>query len=197
MQSFERLLQGRYLFHIHTTYTDGHASVDDYAELAQVSGLGGLAFTEHVRRKLDYDFDEFVAEINEARKKYPDLNIVLGIEAKIMLGGGIDAPLNAFMQADIIGIATHSFDGTQEKLEQAWRTQFSMGTKSRAIIWMHPEPRLFHLMSEAVDAGFYIENNLTYKDLPRHIPENQIVHGVNAHSVIDAHIGLIELEIIQ
>ena len=72
------------------------------------------------------DFDEFVAEIDEAREKYPDLNIILGIEAKILPDGGIDAPLNAFMQADIIGIATHSFDGTQEKLEQAWRNQFSI-----------------------------------------------------------------------
>ena len=47
-------------WHIHTNYTDGENSIEDYCERALKNGLELIAFTEHVRRDLDYAFGQFI-----------------------------------------------------------------------------------------------------------------------------------------
>ncbi len=79
--------------HIHTQRC-GHASgtVDDYAAAAARTGLRGLAFTEHLALPEDLDphrhlsmpacdLEDYLVEVDLAAQRYPDIDIVTGLEA--------------------------------------------------------------------------------------------------------------------
>ena len=46
-------------WHIHTNWTDGENTVFEYCERAVQEGIPLIAFIEHVRKKLNYDFRRF------------------------------------------------------------------------------------------------------------------------------------------
>ena len=84
--------------HIHTARC-GHAigRVDEYAAAAYRKGLYGIAFTEHLALPPELDPDrnlsmreddlqEYLDEIDTARLRFPDLEIVAGIEADYLPG---------------------------------------------------------------------------------------------------------------
>lgn len=96
-------------WHVHTNYTDGRDSVDDLCCQAVANGLKLVAFTEHVRKKLTYDFKEFVREISEARKKY-NIEILSGCEVKVLdLSGNLDVNTDTLKYCDIVIGVFHSF----------------------------------------------------------------------------------------
>ena len=68
---------------MHTNYTDGKNTVFEYCKQAEKNGLELIAFTEHVRKKLDYNFDEFLADVYAAKDKF-DLEILAGCEVKVL-----------------------------------------------------------------------------------------------------------------
>lgn len=43
-------------WHLHTNYTDGENTVEEYCEQAVKNGLKLLVFSEHVRRELIYSY---------------------------------------------------------------------------------------------------------------------------------------------
>ena len=57
-------------WHCHTRYTDGRNTVMEMCTQAQKNGLELIAFTEHVRRSLSYDFSKLEADVKKARKKF-------------------------------------------------------------------------------------------------------------------------------
>jgi histidinol phosphatase-like PHP family hydrolase len=105
---FRALLEEPYLFHLHTNYTDGKLSVTDYFQFAVKKKIRSLFFTEHVREKLDYDFSAFAKEISEAQELY-GVRGVLGAEAKLLPGGGLDINPLCESMVEVICIACHSF----------------------------------------------------------------------------------------
>ncbi|ACL16199.1 PHP domain-containing protein [Methanosphaerula palustris] len=100
------LLSGEW--HIHTSYTDGHNSVDEYCRRAGELGIPLVAFTEHVRRDLNYDFHAFLDAVDRARDEY-DLIILSGCEAKVLPGGTLDVDHDLLIQVDYPIFAFHSF----------------------------------------------------------------------------------------
>jgi DNA polymerase (family 10)/putative hydrolase len=73
-------------------------------------GVPLLAFTEHVRRELDYDFDALVADIELARKAYAGkLMILTGCEAKVLPGGELDAQPSLLARVDYAIFSFHAF----------------------------------------------------------------------------------------
>ncbi|WP_319507384.1 PHP domain-containing protein [uncultured Methanolobus sp.] len=100
------LLKGEW--HVHTNYTDGHNSVDDYCKKAVDLGIPLIAFTEHVRKNLDYDFSFFLDDIDEAKKNY-NLIILSGCEAKVLPDGYLDVGDNILKEVDYPIFAFHSF----------------------------------------------------------------------------------------
>ena len=60
-------------WHIHTDYTDGKNSVFEYCKVAERLGIPLLAFTEHVRKKMDYDFDQFVEDVQNLYSIYEQI----------------------------------------------------------------------------------------------------------------------------
>jgi len=102
------LLSGEW--HIHTRYTDGEGSVEDYCSRAVKLGIPLVAFTEHVRLNLSYDFQAYLAEIERAREEY-DLIVLSGCEAKVLPDGTLDADKSILKEVDYPIFAFHSFPG--------------------------------------------------------------------------------------
>ena len=123
-------------WHVHTGYTDGRDSIDGYCRRALLNGLKSVAFTEHVRRRLDYDFGEFLSDIERARKKYP-LQILSGCEAKALdESGRLDAPEDALRRSDIVIGVFHSFPSKDR--DAYVRCLCAMLENPLVQVWGHP-----------------------------------------------------------
>lgn len=76
-------------FHIHSTWTDGKASVQQIIEKACELDLSDIAFTDHIRKESKY-FPDYSSEIRRISIEYP-INVHIGFEAKVSsLNGEID-----------------------------------------------------------------------------------------------------------
>lgn len=120
---------------VHTTWSDGKSSILEYCEEARRQGLRLIAFTEHVRQELRYDFWAYVREVEEARSLFPDLKILAGCEAKVLNPQGeLDAPQATLEGCDVVLGAFHSFAPPEcylEALEAMLRNPW-------VDIWAHP-----------------------------------------------------------
>ena len=96
-------------WHIHTNYTDGENSIFEYCEIAIKKNIPLLAFTEHVRYNLSYDFEAFLRDIEKAKQLYPDLIILSGCEAKVLPGGKLDCKREVLAKCDYKLFSFHSF----------------------------------------------------------------------------------------
>ncbi|MFY9410019.1 MAG: PHP domain-containing protein [Methanosarcina flavescens] len=100
------LLKGEW--HVHSNYTDGMCSIKDYCQRAVEVGLPLIAFTEHVRKNLDYDFSSFLNDIEIAKEEF-DIVILSGCEAKVLPSGDLDVSEDVLKQVDYPIFAYHSF----------------------------------------------------------------------------------------
>jgi len=196
-----------YLFdgewHVHTNFTDGANSISEYAGKAVELGIPLLAFTEHVRKELDYDFGQFLNEINIARKKFPTLIILSGCEGKVLSDGTLDCREGILEKVDYRVFAVHSFPGN---LDKYFTVLENVLINNNLDAWVHPGlffkkhsdvlmpgeklSKLFRLMKKA---GILLEVNLRYK-LPgidwltkytRETINHPVVFGGDVHSVED------------
>ena len=84
--------------HIHTQRC-GHAvgSVDEYVRVAVDRGLSGIVITEHLALPDEFDphrhlsmpacdLEDYLVEIDLARQRFPEIDVVAGIEADFLLG---------------------------------------------------------------------------------------------------------------
>lgn len=209
----EMIRQHPYIFHVHTDFTDGTSSVKDYCEFAASKGFSYLIFTEHVRQVCDYDFEDLAHAVENARCHFAPLQIVLGVEAKVLPGGDLDISKEVLETIDLLGIACHSFPAQlelyAESMEQAFRRYH---IEDLVRVWLHPglffkrsnilNTTLFsRLLYSAVQQGVYIEHNIKHELPPAEVqmripPQSKIV-GVDVHSVkeLDERIpGLLSME---
>ncbi len=100
------LLSGEW--HVHTSYTDGMNTVFEYCHMAEKLGVPLIAFTEHVRRELTYDFNQFISDIERARDEF-NIIILSGCEAKVLPGGDLDVDNYILREVDYPILAFHSF----------------------------------------------------------------------------------------
>lgn len=103
----EYLFSGEW--HIHTNFTDGKNSILEYAEKAVELRVPLVAFTEHVRKKLNYDFSQFLNEIDLARKEFPSLIILSGCEAKVLPDRSLDCDDAILEKVDYKTFGFHFF----------------------------------------------------------------------------------------
>ncbi|HLN63416.1 MAG TPA: hypothetical protein VK464_17915 [Symbiobacteriaceae bacterium] len=196
---------GRYLFHLHTTYTDGKVPVRDYFAYAVQSGLDRLIFLEHIRAQPRYDVGQFTAEVQGCAAEF-GMRALVGFEAKLLPGGALDISDEHAAQAEVLGLAEHGFPGDYA----LWRSSLCMALERYAatypdkpLVWVHPglwlkkqglleshEPDYRTLVAYAQDAGVKVEWNRRYGLLPPHLhdavqPEN-LVCGADAHRLEDA-----------
>lgn len=124
-------------WHCHTKHTDGRNTVMEMCRQAEKNGLELIAFTEHVRRSLTYDFGMLVKDVKIARKKFPKLKILAGCEAKVLdTQGSLDVSEETLGKCDIVLATFHSFQHSGKKeLESALK---NMLANPRVDIWTHP-----------------------------------------------------------
>jgi len=196
-----------YLFHLHTNYTDGLNSIEDYFRYASKNKFETIVFTEHVRKKISYNFEDYFSEIRRTETKFENVNAIVGVESKIFPDGSIDIPDSILPMIDLLCFACHSFPDDITLYEEAFKEVFvDAKWKSFIRVWVHPgrylqrigltkhNTDIFHgLLNTAVGEGVFIENNLKQVVLLRNIiesiPSESLVVGHDAHSVseLEAH----------
>ena len=129
----EYLLTGEW--HVHTNYTDGKNTVFEICEWASRKGIPLVAFTEHVRRQLSYDFDQFLEDIEKARAEFPELIILGGVEAKVLPNCTLDVSDKIIEKVEYPIFAFHSFPRDIELYLKCLKTVI----KNEYInAWAHP-----------------------------------------------------------
>lgn len=94
--------------HIHTDQTDGEESVENIIQKAIEKGLNKIAFTEHVRAGTDW-FDRFANSVRETALQYPEIEVLVGAEAKVLdKQGNMDISVDILTKSDIILGSVHS-----------------------------------------------------------------------------------------
>jgi DNA polymerase (family 10)/putative hydrolase len=185
---------------VHTTWSDGKNSIVEYCIEARKKGLRLIAFTEHVRRELRYDFWAYTREVAEARKQFPDLILLAGCEAKVLnRQGDLDAPLDVLEKADVVLGAFHSFAEPEHYVEaleamlrnpyvDSWAHPTLYAHKRGIVLTDEQEERLIRLCMEQ---QVLVEFNGKY-DLPRPAMREKVktlgasyVYGSDAHSAAE------------
>jgi DNA polymerase (family 10)/putative hydrolase len=185
---------------VHTTWSDGKSTIMEYCEEARNQGLRLIAFTEHVRRELRYDFGAYVREVEAARRLFPDLTILAGCEAKVINPQGeLDASEDVLKSCDLVLGAFHSFAPSERYLEALE----AMLSNPWVDIWAHPtlfarkhgihlnEQQEERLVRLCIENHVVIEFNGKYDLPPPSLREKVIalggpyVYGSDAHSVAE------------
>ena len=144
------LLSGEW--HIHTNYTDGNNSVVEYCEKALEHSIPLLAFTEHVRKELRYDFSSLLEEIDKARAEY-SLIILSGCEVKVLPDGSLDVVDDIIKEVDYPVFAFHSFPKNFDLFLDCLKSAI---TNKYINTWAHPSIVPIN-MSTNIDSDVILE----------------------------------------
>jgi putative hydrolase len=101
-------------FHTHTIYSHGKGTIEDNVLAARERGLKTVGITDHGPGHLFIGvrgvpaFLRAKKEITVLRRKYPDMEILFGVEANIVdTDGTIDVPVSILRQLDILLVGYH------------------------------------------------------------------------------------------
>src|SRR5438034_3015334 len=115
--SLPRLIEKENLrgtFHCHTTASDGHNSIEEMAEAAQVLGLEYLGIADHSRSSIQaHGIDEAklssqIAEIRKLNKTFNGFRLFAGFECDVLRDGSLDLPDEVLSQLDYVIASVHS-----------------------------------------------------------------------------------------
>ena len=200
LEQFEAILGKRYISHIHTTFSDGKNTVCEYVEWAARHDIGAMLFSDHVRKQPSYDLSDYVAVIAESRATYPDIELLAGLEAKLLPGGGLDIPDN-IEGIQVLFFACHSFPDDPALYVDSFMTLFrDRRWKGHVRIWAHPgyfflknshhgieSSILNELIGCAREEHVLIERSLKYDIISSHVftglAPSEWIEGYDAHSV--------------
>ncbi len=96
-------------FQVHTSWTDGQATVAEVLRRAEEVALSEIAFTEHARAGSTY-YPDFFREVDEARSRRPEISVYRGFEVKVTgPDGSLDISDEMRAAAEIVLGSVHSF----------------------------------------------------------------------------------------
>jgi DNA polymerase (family X) len=99
--------------HMHSTWTDGTAGIEEMAAAAQERGLKYIAITDHSKRVTMVgglnakQIEKQWAEIDKLRKRLDGITVLKGVEVDILERGGLDLPDDCLAQADWVIASVH------------------------------------------------------------------------------------------
>jgi len=123
-------------YHTHTFYSDGKGSIEENVESARERGLHTIGITDHgfwhvahgIRRKQVATMRE---EIERLKAKYPDMEILLGVEANLInMRGDLDLKTSDLALFDYIIFGVHKFACSLKKPSSVWFTLMNFVSKS-------------------------------------------------------------------
>lgn len=100
--------------HMHTTYTDGNAAIEQMAEAAKKKGYEYIAITDHSQRVTvahglkPKQLRRQIEEIDKANEKVKGIVILKSIEVDILRDGSLDMPDEVLEELDLTVCAIHS-----------------------------------------------------------------------------------------
>jgi DNA polymerase (family 10) len=170
--------------HMHTTETDGRATLEEMAEAARARGYQYIAITDHSKalamangldEKRVVAFARQVREIN--RNGAPGLRIFSGIECDILKDGALDLADGALAELDLVIASVHSHMN-MEAAEMTDRLLRALECPHVRILG-HPTGRLLlhrdpfpfdfeRVAAEAVRRGVWLEINASPERLDLH-----------------------------
>jgi histidinol phosphatase-like PHP family hydrolase len=93
---------------LHTTYTDGKSSPEEYFDQAERNGLDFILFSEHVRRVTTYDYLKFKEHVYRVGAK-SKVKFAVGAEAKVLdKAGNIDISDEILDEAEMVLFSFHT-----------------------------------------------------------------------------------------
>lgn len=161
--------------HMHTTATDGRATLEEMAEAARALGYEYVAITDHSKaiamafgldEKRVVEFAQTVRKINESGNL--GIKILSGLECDIMKEGDMDIAWDALAELDIVIGSVHSHMGLEpeamtDRLLRALECPHltAMGHPTGRLL-LHREAFTFDfdkVIGEAVKRGVWLEVN--------------------------------------
>ncbi|MEM7009204.1 MAG: DNA polymerase/3'-5' exonuclease PolX [Thermodesulfobacteriota bacterium] len=100
--------------HMHTTWSDGRASIEEMALSAKKLGYGYLAITDHspsstIANGLSVErLNKKKIELDKVNKKVKGINILMGSEVDIKMDGSLDYPDRELAELDMVIVSIHS-----------------------------------------------------------------------------------------
>jgi DNA polymerase (family X) len=160
--------------HMHTTETDGRASLEEMAEAARALGYEYIAITDHSKAlAMANGLDEaraiaFAKHVHELNHRDLGIHIFSGIECDIRRDGAMDLAEDALAELDIVVASVHSHMNLEpaEMTDRMLRALESpniriLGHPTGRIL-MHRDPYPFdfeRVVSEAARRNIYLEIN--------------------------------------
>jgi DNA polymerase (family 10) len=191
--------------HMHTTATDGRATLTEMAESALALGYEYVAITDHSKAMamsmgLDenrvVEFAGAVRKINEAGNL--GIRIFSGLECDILKDGALDIEWDALAELDVVIGSVHSHMGLEPEamtdrllraLECPWLT--ALGHPTGRLL-LHREPFAFdfdRVVAEAIRRGVWLEINSSPERLDLSASHVRAAHAKGAKFIVstDAH----------
>ncbi|MBI2917445.1 MAG: DNA polymerase/3'-5' exonuclease PolX [Chloroflexi bacterium] len=132
--------------HVHSNWSDGHASLEEMALAAQRRGYQYVALTDHsAGRGIAHGLNEErrrqqLAELRALDQRLPGIRILSGMEVDIRADGSLDCPDELMAQSDVVVAAVHSAMG-QDRDRMTARVMAAMRSPHVDIV-AHPTCRL-------------------------------------------------------
>lgn len=160
--------------HMHTTWSDGRASLEEMVSACEARGYEYLAITDHSRalamvEGLDAEkLQRQWVELEEVQDRHPGIRILRGMEVDILKDGSLDLEDEMLERLDIIVISVHSYFGlpAAEQTERVLKALAHPGPK----IFGHPTGRIINrrdpieidideILHACVECGVAVEVN--------------------------------------
>ena len=190
--------------HMHTTETDGRASLEEMAEAARALGYEYIAITDHSKAlAMANGLDEkraveFAKRVRKMNQDGMPIRIFSGLECDILRDGKMDLAEDALAELDIVVGSVHSFLNL-EAPEMTDRMMRALESPNLRIVGhptgrllLHREPSPFDFERVAAEAGrrsIYLEINASPERLDLSSAMVRTAKGLGAKFAIctDAH----------
>ena len=193
------------VIHVHTTYSDGRATLKDMVQGAYERGYSWIGISDHSKsayyaggmsiKTLKKQFEE----IDELKNAFKDLTIFKGIESDILEDGSLDYPQAVLKQLDFVIASIHSHmdmdkAAMTERIIKALRNPFTtiLGHPTgRLLLARRPyEVDMESVLTEAARQGVIVELNANplRLDLDWRLMPDFIAKGGRIVVAPDAHI---------
>ena len=144
--------------HMHSKWTDGHATIEEMAKAAKAKGYDYIAITDHskhltVAKGLDEKrLRQQIEEIDRLNERLEGITILKGIECDILEDGTMDLPDSVLKELDLVIGAVH-YKFNLSKKEQTRRVVKAMQNPYVSIL-AHPTGRIIgHRNPYELDMG--------------------------------------------
>lgn len=194
--------------HVHSSWSDGHESIDTMAESAKKRGYEYITISDHsISSKIAYGLDiermlNKMIEVREINERIKGIEILMGSEVDILKDGSLDYPDSILEKLDVVIASVHS---GFHMSESAMTKRIIKAIESRFVhIIGHPTGRLLGkrdpyavnidaLIDAAAENGKSFEINaypdrLDLKDIHiKKAKEKGVIMTINtdAHSISD------------